>query len=81
MDGFASALTGQLMTNVIDRTGLPGVYAVEVKWQVPDSAEPLTFPFSIVNDALNDQLGLKLVPSKASIPILVVESATMPSPN
>ena len=78
---FAAALAGRLMTNIIDHTGVTGVYALQVKSELPDRTDPLTYPFSTVSDALSDQVGLKLVPAKASVPILVIDSATMPPPN
>lgn len=81
MDGFATALTGRLMTNVINHTKLPGDYSVELTWDVHDQTEPLTYPFSAISDALTDQLGLKLVPGKASVQILVIDKAAFPSPN
>ncbi len=81
MDGFASALTGRLLTNVINHTNLPGNYSVELTWNVRDQTEPLTYPFSAVSDALTDQLGLKLVPERAIVQILVIDKAALPSPN
>ena len=81
MTEFAAALAGRLMTNIIDHTGVTGVYALQVRWELPDRTDPLTYPFSTVSDALSDQMGLKLVPAKASVPILVIDSAAMPSPN
>jgi uncharacterized protein (TIGR03435 family) len=81
MNGLATMLSGQLATNVLDHTGILGIYAVEIKWDVSDAAGPLAYPFSVVSDALADQLGLKLVPAKASVPILSIDHATPPSPN
>jgi uncharacterized protein (TIGR03435 family) len=80
MDGLATTLSNLLRTTVRDRTGLTDSYAFNVRWdtQDPDAA---AYPFSTLNDALTHQLGLKLVPAKASIPVLVVDSVTMPTPN
>jgi uncharacterized protein (TIGR03435 family) len=63
----------------VDKTGLPGGFDVELTWtpdQVaaasPDSAGPSIYT------ALQEQLGLKLVPAKGPVDVLVVDHAAEP---
>lgn len=75
---------------VIDRTGLTGEYDYSIKWtpewmsarpQQPD-ASPDSDPASpSLLTALRDQLGLKLVPEKAPVQVLVIDHVEPPSAN
>ena len=73
---------------VVDRTGLTGKYDFEVLYtpalgagqtaeqrRVPDLSAPSIFA------ALQEQLGLKLEPTRASIDVVVIDDARRPSPN
>jgi uncharacterized protein (TIGR03435 family) len=65
---------------VIDRTGLTGRYDYHLHFSsslspAPDSNEPSVFT------AVEEQLGLKLVPSTAPLDVLVIDSAEKPSAN
>jgi uncharacterized protein (TIGR03435 family) len=74
---------------VIDKTGLKGSYDFTIQWtheqmgsadsasRAPSAPGLGTTPI----EALRDQLGLKLEPGKASLPILVVERVERPSEN
>jgi uncharacterized protein (TIGR03435 family) len=67
---------------VIDRTGLSGSYKLHLE-ATPDfrlSRDPQPGDLSIFT-AVQEQLGLKLEPSTAPLDVLVIESASMPSPN
>jgi uncharacterized protein (TIGR03435 family) len=81
MEGLASALSSELQTKVRDKTDLTESYAFELRWDTHDRADSAEYPFSTLNDALNEQLGLRLIPTRASVPVLVVDSVTMPTPN
>jgi uncharacterized protein (TIGR03435 family) len=59
-------------TPVIDRTGLTGRYDAKLKWREPRSGHP---NLDELKQALLDQLGLELVPSREPIEVLVVERA------
>jgi len=61
-----------LGTPVIDRTGLAGGFDMDVKWDDTDKANRNV---DGLKQALLDQLGLELVPSRESIEMLVVEKA------
>jgi uncharacterized protein (TIGR03435 family) len=76
---------------VVDKTGLTGVYDVVFDWQPvqsspgagPDSAMPPP-PDAIgppLFEALEEQLGLKLVPAKDPIDVVVIDSIEHPSEN
>jgi len=68
---------------VIDKTGLTGKYNFTLNWSPErlgaaastDATGPSLFA------ALKEQLGLKLEPAKAPVPIIVIDAASAPSPN
>jgi uncharacterized protein (TIGR03435 family) len=67
---------------VIDRTGLDGYYSFELSYRPTETAQltggadnPSLF------DAVREQLGLKLTPMRAPVSVLVIESATLPTPD
>lgn len=65
---------------VVDKTGLTGSYDIDFTWtpddqQGTDNAGPTLFT------ALEEQLGLKLVPSKGPVEIFVIDHVEQPSPN
>ena len=83
-------LTGQLRmftrTPVIDKTGLTGTYdftltaAPEPPLTAGDSTPPVTDGPSVFA-AVQEQLGLKLVPTKVPVETLVVDHIERPTPN
>ncbi len=67
---------------VIDRTGLDGYYSFEMSYRPTEIAQlaggadnPSLF------DALREQLGLKLTPTRAPVSVLVIDGATLPTPD
>lgn len=62
---------------VIDKTGLEGAYDCEMNWSQVDSDGAGQSFFS----AVQDQLGLKLQPSKGPVEVLVIDSISRPSEN
>lgn len=62
---------------VVDKTGLDGAYQIDVTWSRDGSESSGPSMFT----ALQEQLGLKLVPTKAQVETLSVESVQMPSEN
>lgn len=67
---------------VVDQTGLEGYYSFELKYRPTETAQlvggadnPGLF------DALKEQLGLKLTPTRAPVTVLVIDSATQPTPD
>lgn len=77
-----SVLVGQV---VIDRTGLTGSYDLVLEFSpelpgVPGPQRPLVdsnLPSIFI--AIQEQLGLKLAPSRGPVPVLVVERAETPT--
>jgi uncharacterized protein (TIGR03435 family) len=73
---------------VVDETGLSGAYDFSLDW-LPDHPEsPLASKAQQADaegpsfvEALKEQLGLKLKPTRASIPVLVIDHVKQPSPN
>jgi uncharacterized protein (TIGR03435 family) len=73
---------------ILDQTGLSGAWDFSLNW-LPDrggssSAGPIQFPDAegpSIFEALKDQLGLKLRPTRASIPVLVIDHVEQPSAN
>jgi bla regulator protein BlaR1 len=94
MPQFAGELTALMDRPVLDMTGLTGRYAFQLRW-IPDRGddgprcspaqdgcfnEPARADNEIVS-AIHEQLGLKLVPQKAAVDVLVIDLAERPTPN
>ena len=72
MEHLATALSGAVDRPVVDRTGLDGNYDWDVEWK---DEGPSVFT------ALQEQLGLRLEPDRAPVPVVVVDSIDRPSAN
>jgi len=70
MDSIASYVEGELAVPIIDQTGLTGHYDVNLSWSGRNDRQ-----HEQLKQALEDQLGLKLVPGTAPIKMLVIEKA------
>jgi uncharacterized protein (TIGR03435 family) len=75
-------LSTEAQAYVIDKTGISGSYDFTLHWSRPDdlvngapSEEPLIFT------AVQDQLGLKLIPTVAATKVLVIDHIERPSGN
>ena len=82
---LAAQLSGIMGRMVVDNTGLTGTYSADLHW-TPDNkimansqAESDT-SLSIFT-AVEEQLGLKLVPTKGPVECLVIDHVEMPSEN
>ena len=93
MDVLATVLSRDLETDALNRTGLPGKYDFQLDW-TPDSgpcrvaadtpggsaaADPSGLPS--LYTALQQQLGLKLEPSKGPVDTLILNRVERPSEN
>lgn len=81
---FAASLSWLLSKPIVNKTNLTGSYDVELRW-TPESvamrtdASEQTAPD--IFTAIQEQLGLKLLPSKGPVRVLVIDSAEKPSDN
>jgi len=75
---FARNLSGATGRYVIDRTELAGAYDLELEFtpdQSPDTTGPSLFT------AMQEQLGLKLEATRASVEVIVIDSVERPTPD
>ena len=68
---------------MVDQTGLKGAYDFTLKWRsdqfVPSDASGTDAPSFFT--AIQEQLGLRLVPSKAPVEVIVIDHIEQPSAN
>jgi uncharacterized protein (TIGR03435 family) len=84
---LATALGMQLNCEVVDKTGIKGMYDMTIRWtpsrdrvSIAKSGDAtLTEPEISIFDAIQDQLGLKLVQVKVPTPVIVIDDAQMPT--
>jgi uncharacterized protein (TIGR03435 family) len=82
MEQLAALLSLMVDRPVIDKTGLPGTYEYSngltlLDMGAQDSADAITRAVT----AIQDQLGLRVESAKATLEMLVIESAEQPTPN
>jgi uncharacterized protein (TIGR03435 family) len=77
---LADALSNQLHVPVMDKTGLSGVYDLNLKWSLEEDPPAADNAPSIFT-ALQEQLGLKLRSTKGPTEVLVVDHIEMPAEN
>jgi uncharacterized protein (TIGR03435 family) len=87
---IAFAISRALRMPVSDDTGLKAMYAISLKWTPDGSAGPLSAAETPPPDptgvpsiftAVQEQLGLRLEPTKVTVENLVIDSAQQPSSN
>lgn len=87
IERFANYLQGPTNRPVQDRTGLSGVFDIELTYvdenmrQFPGLERKAPPEGFFLTTALTEQLGLKLEPTRASVEVLVIDSASMPQPD
>jgi uncharacterized protein (TIGR03435 family) len=85
-----ATLAGSLRTfagrEVVDRTGLPGEFDFDLQFSVPQAtrAADAGVPVAPLDDAavftaLQEQLGLKLEPTRGPVELMVIDSAERPT--
>jgi uncharacterized protein (TIGR03435 family) len=86
LDSLVVSISGVAGRQVLNRTGLKGFYALTLRWAEPrrasapaDSALDENLPDFFT--ALQEQLGLKLQPEKARVPIFIVDHIERPTEN
>lgn len=65
---------------VIDRTGLAGLFDVDLQW-TPDELLTTDSPVPALITALQEQLGLKLDPARGPVDVLVIDAVARPTPD
>jgi len=85
MESFAKQMRqwagGYLKNPVIDSTGLKGGYDFDLKWTDAGQLSKAGADGVSIFDAVEKQLGLKLALETAPRPVLLVKTASQPSPN
>jgi uncharacterized protein (TIGR03435 family) len=92
MEVLAEQLSRNVGRIVVDKTGIQGRYELTLTWAPdemrtprPDGSVAVSSAYNSsapsIFTALQEQLGLKLVPAKAPVPILVIDHADLPSEN
>lgn len=77
-----STLSQELGTEVLDHTGLSGMYAYHLMWaptEMPEREGEERYPNLV--DAVREQLGLELKKTKGPVTFWVVDSMERPTPN
>ncbi len=89
MEDLARYVAGKLGLVAVDRTGLKGVYDLNVEWRAETDQSAVGLPAvdsrevlqAAVFAALEDQLGLKLTPQKITVQMLVIDNVERASEN
>lgn len=81
MADLAQALGDEVHREVIDKTGLTGSADITLKWSDDVAAEQGGPNVISIFTALEEQLGLKLQPSKGPVNTLVIDQVEMPTAN
>lgn len=77
---LAKFLSGHFNRTVLDQTGLTGRYDIEFDVRLPDDRSPEGADDAVF-EALQDQLGLKVVSRKAVVDTIVIDHLEEPSEN
>jgi uncharacterized protein (TIGR03435 family) len=82
MGSIVNQISFVLEKTVTDKTGLKGKYNVDLKWK-PEDSGPSTGDDAGVSifTAVQEQLGLKLVPTKGPVETLVIDHVEQPTEN
>ena len=89
---FAGSLGMVLDRPVIDKTGVTSYFEIHLVFSPDDSAAPVTADAGAsaavrasdapgIFQAIQEQLGLRLVPAKGSVDVLVIDHIERPSEN
>jgi uncharacterized protein (TIGR03435 family) len=81
MSEFQRFLTGQTQRVVIDRTGLSGAWDFDLTFAPPEVAADANRDLPSLFTALQEQLGLKLEPSRGPVDVFVIDSVKRPTPD
>jgi uncharacterized protein (TIGR03435 family) len=77
MAQLSDTLASSLQQVVVDHTELKGVYDIDLTWAADQTTDSGPSLFT----ALQEQLGLKLQPTKAQVDVLVIDHVEKPTPD
>jgi uncharacterized protein (TIGR03435 family) len=84
-NNLARSYNTALGRNIVDKTGLSGVFDIHLTWTndrgSSDAALPSTSDDVSIFTALEEQLGLKSQSAKGPVDVLVIDHIEQPSPN
>jgi hypothetical protein len=80
LHSLPSMLARELDRPVVEKTGLTGKYDFKLQF-TPAMGAAADSPGPSIFTAMEEELGLKLVPSKAALDVLVVDGAERPAEN
>ena len=78
---LASALAGVVDRAVVDRTGVVNPFDVDLRFTAEGVPGGLAGDAPSVFGAVQEQLGLKLEPSRGPVDVLVIDSVERPTPD
>ncbi len=90
MSSIAHQLSTDLGSAVVDETQLPGEFTFELHWDLDGGSRPeasvsgseqVSILVASLDNALRDQVGLRLERSKEVVDTLIVDSVDTPTPN
>jgi uncharacterized protein (TIGR03435 family) len=81
MTSLAKSLADQVHRTVVDKTGLVGNFDLQMQWSKDDNPDSGEEVLPNIFTAVQEQLGLKLEPSRGPVVTLVVDHVEMPSEN
>jgi uncharacterized protein (TIGR03435 family) len=81
LSALATQLSYQLHSPIIDKTGLTGTYDITLQWAPDQGAAGADSPGPSIFTAVQEQLGLKLNPSKGPVDTLVIDHVQQPTAN
>src|SRR5579862_376145 len=84
LDRLVLSLRGLAGGQVTNRTGLDGLYDVSLRFAMPNLSAARPAPDTDApqfETALQEQLGLKLVPEKTTVKVFVIDHIERPTPN
>ena len=73
MPQLASVLSSRLKAPVTDATGLQGKYDFTLRWVMDGGIPPAETPGPAIGQALQEQLGLRVLPKKSMADVFIVD--------
>ena len=81
MSSLAYMLIGELHCPVIDKTGVAGTYDLKLQWSSEEGGSAADSQWPSIFTAVQEQLGLKLEPTKTQVETILIDRVEMPSEN